>query len=150
MSQASHFKRWDLDWDSAITNDDWDGWFHKCENMTSSGENAQLCYCDTKVGGALCNDITKCVCNPGDSYTPYANVATNKRWAEWAEWAYGGTENSTPQQGAEAENLTPQQGAEAENSNPQQGAETKNSTPHQVFANAFATVLSAVSAFRLL
>ena len=76
----------------------------KCEN--SSSENAQLCYCDTS---ALCNDITKCVCNTGDNYTPYANIAKNTEWAE--------AENGAP----EAENGAP----EAENGNP----ETENGTP---------------------
>ena len=50
------------------------GWHNKCQNMTSSGENAQLCYCHT----ALCNDITRCVCNTGDSYRVAKRNATRK------------------------------------------------------------------------
>ena len=90
----------------------------KCENSTS--ENAQLCYCDTS---ALCNDITNCVCNTGDNYTPYANIAKNTELAE-AEKGAPEAENGNP----EAENGAP----EAENSNPEaeNGApEAENGSP---------------------
>ena len=52
----------------------------KCENITSSSENAQFCYCYSDT--ALCNDITKCTCNPGHNYTPYAYIANNTKWAK--------------------------------------------------------------------
>ena len=122
----------------------------KCENSTS--ENAQLCYCDTS---ALCNDITKCVCNSGDNYTPYANIAKNTEWAE-AESGTPEAENGTPEAengNPEAENGAPEAengSPEAENSVPSARTSPPSSAPSALSASCYSVGFGTLWAFILL